>query len=104
MDDKQLDLKVTLETDSHLYEQVGNFLDSSKRFAKKQLDTTIITTYFEVDRMIVVREQKGAERAKDGTKLLQGLAEFGELYITDGSSLQKQQTLSAEFKLDWSQC
>ena len=134
------DLQVTPKENSHFYEQVGDFLDSSKQFAKKQLDTTIAMTYYEVGRMIVEREQKGKERAKYGTKLLQGLAEylskrhgkgysianlrnmrqFYQIYMpqigqtvssefennvltdTFDAVIQKQQTVSSEFKLSWS--
>ena len=45
-------------------------------YVKKQLDTTIATTYYEVVRMIVEREQQGEKREKYGIKLLQGLAEY----------------------------
>ena len=99
--------------DSDFYEQVGDFLDSSKQFAKNRLDTTIAIAYFEVGRMIVEREQKGEERAKYGTKLLQGLAEYLSKRHGKGYSVanlrnmrqfyktyvsQIQQTLSSEFE------
>ena len=100
-------------SDSNFYEQIGNFLDFSKQLAKKQLDTTIAMTYYEVGRMIVEREQEGEERAKYSVKLLQELAEYLSEKYGKGYSManlrsmrkfyqtymtQIQQTVSAEFE------
>jgi len=111
---KHIDLQEKSQlTDSHFYEQVGDFLDSSKQFAKKQLDTTIAVTYYEVGRMIVEREQEGKKRAKYGSQLLEGLSNYLNERYGKGYSIanlrgmrkfyqvympQIQQTVSAEFK------
>ena len=96
--------------DSQFYEQVGNFLDSARHFAKKQLDTTIASTYYEVGRMIVEREQEGKKRAKYGQKLIKGLSDYLTKKFEKGFSVsnlkcmrqfylvysnQKSQTLSS---------
>ena len=49
-----------LETgDMDFYKQVADLLTMARKYAKKQMDSTIARTYFEVGRMIVEREQQG---------------------------------------------
>jgi len=65
--------------ESDFYEQVSDLLASARRFAKRQLDRAIVSTYYEVGRMIVEREQKGQKRAQYGAKLIKGLS----VYLTE---------------------
>ena len=58
------------------YEQVASLLTEARKYAKKQVDKTIVTTYFLIGSMIVEREQQGQKRAKYGTRLLKGLSEY----------------------------
>ena len=58
------------------YKQVADLLAEARRQAKRQLDTTIVTAYYEIGRMIVEREQQGEKRAQYGTKLIKGLSEY----------------------------
>jgi len=62
------------ETD--FYKQVADLLTAARQHAKRQLDNTIVTTYYEIGRMIVEREQQGQQRAKYGAGLIKGLAEY----------------------------
>ena len=62
--------------DTEFFKQVAELLAAARKYAKKQLDSTIVTTYFEVGRMIVEREQQGQKRAKYGAKLIKGLSEY----------------------------
>ena len=63
------------------YKQVADLLAAARNYAKRQLDSTIAITYFEVGRMIVEREQQGQKRAQYGAKLIKGLSEYlTELY------------------------
>ena len=62
--------------ESEFYKQVADLLTAARRHAKRQLDNTIVTTYFMVGRMIVEREQQGQKRARYGAKLLKGLSEY----------------------------
>ena len=62
--------------DTAFFKQVADLLISARKYAKKQLDSTIVTTYFEVGRMIVEREQQGQKRAKYGTALIKGLSKY----------------------------
>jgi len=99
------------------YKQVADLLDVARQQAKRQLDTTIVTTYYEVGRMIVEHEQKGQKRAQYGTRLLKGLSEYLTERYGKGFSVvnlqsirkfyqiytpSKEQTVSAKFTLGWS--
>ena len=75
MDENRLTL-VPQGDDLDFYKQVAQLLTAARKYAKKQLDNTIVTTYFEVGRMIVEREQRGQKRAKYGERLLKGLSEY----------------------------
>ena len=61
--------------DAVFFKQVSDLLVASRQYAKRQLDRTIVTTYYEVGRMIVEREQQGQKRAQYGAKLIKGLSE-----------------------------
>ena len=113
MDDvNKHNLKLTGD-ETEFYKQVTDLLASARNFTKCQMDKTIVTTYYEIGRMIVEREQKGQKRAQYGTNLMKGLSEhlteqYGrgfsvvnlknirKFYQTYASSIQ--QTLSAEFE------
>jgi len=133
------DLIQTNEMD--FYKQVSNLLDEARRFAKRQLDSTIVAAYYEMGRMIVEREQQGQKRAQYGAKLIKELSDYltgqygkgfsvanlkniRKFYQTYAPSIgqtpssfseknglmrvfnaesHKGQTLSAQFKLSWSQ-
>jgi hypothetical protein len=93
----------------------------------RTINQTMVTTYFEIGKLIVEEEQNGKNRAEYGTFLLQELSnvltnEFGKGFSLTNIqqmrkfylSFQKQQTLSVEsiysksqtvsvnFKLSWS--
>jgi len=58
------------------YKQVADLLASARRYARQQLDNTIVTTYYEIGHMIVEREQQGQKRAQYGMQLINGLSEY----------------------------
>jgi len=62
--------------ETEFYKQVADLLTAARKYAKKRLDNTIATAYFEVGRMIVEREQQGQKRAQYGAKLIKGLSEY----------------------------
>ncbi|MDR3175978.1 MAG: PDDEXK nuclease domain-containing protein [Desulfovibrio sp.] len=64
------------KSDAEFYKQVADLLAVARQFAKQQLDTTIVTTYYEIGRMIVEREQQGQKRAKYGASLIKGLSDY----------------------------
>jgi predicted nuclease of restriction endonuclease-like (RecB) superfamily len=67
------------DSDTDFYKQVADLYATARKFAKKQLDTTIVTTHYEIGRMIVEREQQGQNRAKYGANLIKGLS----IYLTE---------------------
>ena len=75
MDDNTLAL-IPNDDDTIFYKQVADFVAGSRRYAKRQMDNTIVVTYYEMGRMIVEREQLGQKRAKYGAKLIKGLSEY----------------------------
>jgi len=113
--------------EANFYKQVADLLSVARRYAKQQIDNTIVMTYYEVGRMIVEHEQQGQKRAQYSTKLIEGLSKyltdqygkgfsvvnlksirkFYQVYSlsiqqTLSAKTQKGQTLSAQFKLTWS--
>ena len=62
------------ETD--FYKQIEDLLAYARQYAKRQLDSTIVVTYFEIGRMIVEREQQGQKRAQYGANLIKGLSAY----------------------------
>ena len=62
--------------ETNFYKQVAELLVSARQYAKRQLDGTIVTAYYEIGRMIVEREQQGQKRAQYGAKLIKGLSEY----------------------------
>ena len=75
MDDKKLSLTPQGD-ETEFYMKVSDLLASARQFAKRQLDSTIVATYYEIGRMIVEREQQGQKRAQYGLKLIKGLSEY----------------------------
>jgi len=67
---------VSKSDETGFYQQVADLLAAARQHAKRQLDSTIVTTYYEIGRMIVEREQQGQQRAKYGASLMKGLSEY----------------------------
>ena len=90
------------------FKQAIKLLHSARQQVVKQVNLTMVQTYFEIGRMIVEEEQEGKDRAEYGKHLLTGLSEaltdeFGKGFsVTNIQQMrnfyltyQKQQTLSA---------
>jgi len=69
MTDKDLSI-LPQGNDTDFYRRVSDLLASARQFAKRQLDSTIVTAYYEIGRMIAEREQQGQKRAQYGSKLI----------------------------------
>lgn len=93
------------------FKKAIQLLHSARQQVVKQVNLTMVQTYFEIGKMIVEEEQGGKDRAEYGKHLLTGLSkaltdEFGRGFsITNIQqmrnfylSYQKQQTLSANFE------
>lgn len=102
-------------SNTKLYSQIVELLQSARNNIVRTINQTMVLTYFEIGRMLVEEEQNGKDRAEYGKKLLRDLSkvltnEFGRGFSVTNIqqmrsfylSYQKQQTVSAEFKLSWS--
>ncbi|MDR2592862.1 MAG: hypothetical protein LBC59_08685 [Chitinispirillales bacterium] len=59
--------------ESDFYKQIADLLAVARQYAKRQLDSAIVTAYYEIGRMIVEREQHGQKRAHYGAKVDKGV-------------------------------
>lgn len=100
-------------------EEVKALLHSARNYVTTQINTAMVSTYFEIGRRIVEQEQNGASRAQYGNYILDELSdklskEFGRgfsitnlkqmrsFYIAYSQKDAIRQTPSDEFKLSWS--
>ena len=58
------------------FRSVAELIRSARHHLEKQVNTTMVVTYFEIGRRIVEQEQQGAKRAQYGKKILQGLSDY----------------------------
>lgn len=97
------------------FSQIVDLLQSARNNVVRTINQTMVTTYFEVGKMIVEEEQNGKERADYGKYLLQELSktlsrEFGKGFSMTNLKQMRQfylvysisQTVSDQFKLSWS--
>ena len=93
------------------YKQAIDLLYSARQQVVRQINLTMVHSYFKIGRMIVEEEQEGKDRAEYGKHLLNELSkvltdEFGKGFsITNIQQMrsfyltyQKQQTVSANYK------
>ena len=71
------------ELEKNLYSQVAEILKTARQQVVRQVNTTMVHTYFEIGRLIVEDEQNGKERAEYGKHVLKELSkqlteEFGK--------------------------
>jgi predicted nuclease of restriction endonuclease-like (RecB) superfamily len=103
-----------------LFDNIRVLLAEARKFVVKNINQTMVCTYFEIGRMIVEDEQKGENRAEYGKRVLEELSgrltkEFGRGFSLRNLEQMRQfylsysipQTLSAElqtpnFQLSWS--
>ena len=99
----------------NIYDRVSDLLRQARQAVVQTVNNTMVVTYFEIGKMIIVEEQAGRERAEYGKQLIVELSkrlskEFGKGFsITNIQQMrnfyliyQNQQTVSANFKLSWS--
>lgn len=114
-------------SNTRFFSQIVDLLQSARNNVVRTINQTMVTTYFEIGRMIVEEEQNGKNRAEYGKSLLRDVSkvlttEFGKgfsvtniqqmrsFYLsyqkqqTPSVKSQKtnQQTISVDFKLSWS--
>lgn len=107
-------MEIIVNTEN-LYNRISKLLKVSRERTIRAINTTMVTTYFEIGRLIVEEEQNGKERATYGKEILKNLSikltkEYGKGFSeTNLEQMRKfykvygiSQTLSEEFKLSWS--
>ena len=98
-----------------LYSKVSNLQKKSRINLRKTVNTFMVSTYFEVGKLIVEEEQNGEERAKYGKNIIENLSkkltkEYGKGFSRRNLEYMRKfysaysitQTASAEFKLSFS--
>ncbi len=74
-----------LSESSLLFGKIADLLNEARKFVVKNVNQTIVLTYFEIGRLIVEDEQQGKKRAEYGKSVLKELSqklsdEFGKGY------------------------
>ena len=98
-----------------LFNKVIELLDDSRASVIRNINSTMVLTYFEIGKMIVEEEQDGKERANYGESILSDLSKrlmlrfgkgFSEVNLRQMRAFYQtysiQQTVSAKFNLSWS--
>lgn len=106
---------VDIAKNDNFYSKIIALLKQARGKVVKAVNSTMVTSYFEIGKMIVEQEQGGKKRADYGKHLLAELSnrlteEFGKGFsVTNLQQMKvfyltyrKQQTVSAKFKLSWS--
>ena len=73
------------KSENQLFGKIAGLLNEARKFIVKNVNQTIVLTYFEIGKLIVEEEQKGKERAEYGKSVLKELSqrltdEFGKGY------------------------
>lgn len=73
------------KSDNQLFGKIADLLNEARKFIVKNVNQTIVLTYFEIGKLIVEEEQEGKERAEYGKAVLKELSqkladEFGKGY------------------------
>ncbi|TXK45365.1 DUF1016 domain-containing protein [Pontibacter qinzhouensis] len=82
------DLPNNHPAEEQLYGRVSELIELARRKVITSVNTTMVTTYFEIGRLIVEHEQQGKERAAYGKETLKNLsqlltASFGKGFSVD---------------------
>ncbi|MBP2617823.1 DUF1016 N-terminal domain-containing protein [Chryseobacterium jejuense] len=100
----------------HLFKTIRDLIEKSKESVVRNINTTMLLTYFEIGKTIVTDEQNGKDRAEYAKETLRNLSrqlskEFGRGYSVDnlqwmrkfyltfqGRVFEKYETLSRIFR------
>ena len=76
------------KNDNSFFESIAALIQQSRTGVVKYVNTTIVITYYEIGRRIIVQEQHGEKRAQYGKKMLQGLSDYLTANLGKGWSIQ----------------
>jgi predicted nuclease of restriction endonuclease-like (RecB) superfamily len=89
-DKQKTKVKSTLKKTTHLdlFLTIKTLIENARKAAQKSFNATMVSTYFEIGRIILEHEQKGKKRAEYATQTLIKLSkqlsdEFGKGYSVD---------------------
>lgn len=73
------------KSENQLFGKIADLLNEARKFIVRNVNHTIVLTYFEIGKLIIEEEQKGKERAEYGKSVLKELSqrltdEFGKGY------------------------
>ncbi|MCL2289263.1 MAG: PDDEXK nuclease domain-containing protein [Bacteroidetes bacterium] len=90
-----INIKLYGSNESDFFRSIAELIQYAKRNLEKQVNTTMVVTYFEIGRRIIEKEQQGAKRAQYGRKILQGLSDYltaqlGKGYSVDNLKLMRR--------------
>ena len=79
----------------NLYEQVVELLQQARKRVVNNVNHTMVQTYYQIGKNIVIEEQNGIERAEYGKAILQGLSkkltkQFGKGFTKRNLELMRQ--------------
>jgi len=89
-DKRKIRMKSALKKTTHLdlFKTIKGLIENARKGAQKSINVTMVSTYFEIGRIILEHEQKGKERAEYAKKTLIKLSkqltdEFGKGFSVD---------------------
>lgn len=104
-----------LSESNNIFEQIKSLLESARKSVIKNINQTMIITYYQIGKIIIEDEQKGKERAEYAQETIKNLSkqltlEFGKGYSVRNLeqmrkfylTYQKTQSLTAEFEKTFS--
>jgi len=75
------------KSESVFFRSIAELIQYARRSMEKQVNSTMVVTYFEIGRRIIEKEQQGAKRAQYGKKVLQGLSDYLTKHLGKGWSI-----------------
>ena len=82
--------ETTLPEESEIvfFKSIYELIQQGQRGLKRNVNTTMTVTYFEIGRRIIEKEQKGEKRAQYGKRILQGLSDYLAERLGKGYSVE----------------
>jgi len=103
------------DNSENIYAKISRLLTDARKSVVKNINYTMVVTYYEIGKMIVEEEQMGEERAEYGKQIIKELSkklirEFGKGFSQRNLEQMRQfyivyskaQTASAQLVLSWS--
>ena len=81
--------------DLDFFKSIFDLIQQARRNMERNINTAMTTTYFEIGRRIIEKEQQGEKRAQYGKRILLGLSDYltanlGKGYSAENLRLMRQ--------------